>query len=291
MIKIVSPAGIVSSKEIAQLQLLISKWGLCSQLSEHCIGNINRYSGTMENRIRDFKDALHDDNIRAIFCSAGGYGSVQLLEHIINDIQKFPKWIIGFSDITAIHAACISANIQSIHASMSKYMISPTANLYAEKCLCDILYGKNIAYKYKGTPLDKRGKADGILIGGNLSTLSHLIGTKYDMFRARQDIVLFIEDINEPLYKIERMLYGLKYSGLLSSLKGLIVGRFINCKYDGRNYFDANHLILDMVKDYHYPVCFDFPIGHIEENLPMIEGSNVSFVVEDNVYLHIADEK
>ena len=280
IIDIISPANYIEEKELLNTIKIIENMGLKARISPNCLGRHRRFSGTLEQRVSDFRYALGNNDSKAILCSCGGYGSVQLLEHIADEITVHPKWLIGFSDISSLHSLYLSKGIKSIHASMCFDMNKPPQDKPSNEYLRKILFGENIQYEFTSHKENIKGSASGRLVGGNMSVLSELIATPYNMFN-RGDI-LFVEDINEKQYKIERMFYHLKYSGILDSIKGLIVGQFVNC--DSRNRFlNIMELVLNFFPEKRIPICFDAPMGHISDNYPLILGSNVSLTIEDKV--------
>lgn len=276
-VAIVSPAGALQNKEIIGLSIhTLAQWGLETVVAPHCLTSYGYYSATAEERAKDMRESLNDKTIKAVFCSFGGYGCVHLLDSIFEDIRCNPKWIIGMSDISAIHAASLSAGVMSLHSPSCRHL-AYNGNDICSEYLRNILFGRRPHYKTEPHKLNRPGKVSGIITGGNLSVLTALVKSQYDIFKP--GIVLFIEDINEPVYKIERMLYTLKFSGALKSISALIVGRFSGCKeslsFGGTLY----EIIRNMVKEYDYPVCFDFPVGHVTECFPIIEGATVDLEI------------
>ena len=278
-IAIISPAGALRDTAIvSKSKEVLEKWGFKVILMPHTLTKKGYYSGTVEERIDDLEQSLVAKEIKAILCSYGGYGCVQLLDEFTPLIKKHPKWIIGMSDCSALHAACLSQGVMSIHSSqcnhLSKFPDSTPASM-----LKKILLGEKPIYKNTPHNLDMHGVANGLLAGGNLSVLTSLIGTEYDIFK--KDIILFIEDIGEQAYRIERMIYQLELSGALSRLKGFIIGQFNGMK-ENPEFGEPYELIHNIVKRYNIPVCFGFPVGHYDENIPLIEGAECVLTVNDN---------
>ena len=248
-------------------------------LGENVFAEFNQFAGTDEQRIADFQKMLDDNSIKAIFSSRGGYGSARVLDKIDwTNFKKNPKWIIGYSDITAVHAVVNKFGIASIHGNMpTNFEEFPTEN-FASKNLKKILFGENIKFEFNSHKLNKTGNAKGVLIGGNLSILYSLRGTKFDVDYT--DKILFIEDLNEYLYHLDRMMMNFKLGGIFSQIKGLIVVSFTDMKNSqtlfGKN---ANEIILEFVKDLNIPVCFDFSAGHIKEDFPLVLGSEIKLDV------------
>ena len=287
-IAILSPAGALRNAAIVDATaLLLEKWGLKVKIMPHAQTKKGYYSGTAEERMDDFAKALTDNDIKAVLCSYGGYGCVHLLRDFATLIKEHPKWIIGMSDCSALHAACLSQGIMSIHASQCNHL-SKFPDSFPANMLRDILFGKKPRYENTSHKLDIHGTATGKLAGGNLSVLTALIGTEYDIFK--EDIILFIEDVGEQPYRIERMMYQLELCGALSRIKGVIVGQFTGIK-ENPEFEEPYKIIHNIVKKYNIPVCFDFPIGHCDENIPLIEGAECMLTVaEDEITLEVFEE-
>lgn len=276
-VAIVSPASIIDPSYVHGAVTTLRSWGYDPIVSPHALGACGSYSGTLRERVADLAAALTDPATRAVLCSRGGYGTVHLLEEISRlPLRDDPKWIIGFSDISVLHALMASRGMASIHGSMCKHLALQPDGLPAA-ALRAILRGESPAYTAPLHPLNRHGTATGRLVGGNMAVLGGLVGTPYDIFAP--GTVLFIEDIAEPIYKVERLLYQLRLKGVLGSLAALIVGRFTDYRPD-RNYPDMYAMIADMTAPYGYPVAFDFPCGHTDDNMPLIESLDVTLTVD-----------
>lgn len=275
-IAICSPAGAPVEANVYEAVEVLRGQGWNPVIMPHALGRSGNYSGTADERFADLSDALADPSVRAILCSRGGYGSVHILDRLDRlPLQADPKWIIGFSDISALHALMASKGINSIHASMAGHIkLGPEDE--DNRNLFDILRGQRPAISFGSHPYDRPGVADGVLLGGNLAVLADLIDTPYDILRPGS--ILFLEDVSEPIYKIERILYQLRYSRVLPRLNGLIVGKFTDYKSD-HSYDDMETMIRDMVSPYSYPVAFNAPVGHVDHNIPMIEGAHATLKV------------
>ena len=268
-IAIISPAGALrDTSDVDTCKVLFEKWGLKVVIMPHTLTKKGYYSGTAQERMDDLAYSLRDNNIKAVLCSYGGYGCVHLLKEFAPLIKENPKWIIGMSDCSALHAACLSQGVMSIHSPQCNHL-SKFPNGIQANTLKQILFGEIPEYKNNPHKFDIQGEATGRLVGGNLSVLTALIGTEYDIFK--EGTILFIEDIGEQPYRIERMMYQLELSGALSRTKGLIVGQFTGTK-ENPEFGEPYELILDIVKKYGIPVCFGFPVGHIDGNIPLVEG-------------------
>ena len=283
-IAIISPASHILPDYVDGACNAIAQMGFQPVVSTHCKGQCGGYSGTIEQRLADFLEALHNPEVKAILCSRGGYGVVHLLEYLsADDIAENAKWLIGFSDISALHAAMVASGVASIHASMAKHLTHFGVDDEATVALFNILQGKLPTYQTPSHAFNKPGTATGTLTGGNMAVLCGLLDTDFDLL-SRGDI-LFIEDVGEEVYKIERMLYNLRLSGVLPMIKGLIVGRFTDYRNPDGNGDSMEQMVKRMVEPYDIPVAFDFPVGHVDENMPLIEGAQVTLTVADTVTL------
>ena len=283
-IAIISPASHILPDYVDGACNAITQMGFQPVVSNHCKGQCGGYSGTIEQRLADFLEALHNPEVKAILCSRGGYGVVHLLEYLsADDIAENAKWLIGFSDISALHAAMVASGVASIHASMAKHLTQFGVDDEATVALFNILQGKLPTYQTPSHPFNKPGTATGTLTGGNMAVLCGLLDTDFDLL-SRGDI-LFIEDVGEEVYKIERMLYNLRLSGVLPMIKGLIVGRFTDYRNPDGNGDSMEQMVKRMVEPYDIPVAFDFPVGHVDENMPLIEGAQVTLTIADTVTL------
>lgn len=273
----VSPAGTIKSQYVTDAVKVLKQQGWNVKIAPHALGKWRTFSGTPDERYTDLSQALLDPAVKAIFCSRGGYGAVHLLDKLDKlPLRNNPKWIIGYSDISALHALMNRHGIASIHAPMAKHIATFSGKDTDSVSLFNILKGNMPVYKIAPNPLNRFGTAKGNLIGGNLAVLADLISTPFDIFRP--GAIVFIEDISEPIYKTERILYQLKLSGVLASLGGLIVGEFTEYSkdVDGRS---MENMIAEMVKGYRYPVAFGVPVGHVDHNLPLVEGAPVTLTV------------
>ena len=283
-IAIISPASHILPDYVDGACNAIAQMGFQPVVSTHCKGQCGGYSGTIEQRLADFLEALHNPEVKAILCSRGGYGVVHLLEYLsADDIAENAKWLIGFSDISALHAAMVASGVASIHASMAKHLTQFGGVDEATVALFNILQGKLPTYQTPSHTFNKPGTATGTLTGGNMAVLCGLLDTDFDLL-SRGDI-LFIEDVGEEVYKIERMLYNLRLSGVLPMIKGLIMGRFTDYRNPDGNGDSMEQMVKRMVEPYDIPVAFDFPVGHVDENMPLIEGAQVTLTVADTVTL------
>ncbi len=282
-IGIVCPAGYMPIENVSEcIRVINSLWGFTVKVGKTVGNQYNNFSGTDAERIADLQEMLDDENIKAILCGRGGYGTGRIIDALNFDKYcQHPKWIIGFSDITVLHAHVFTNyNIAGIHAPMAAaFKENGYLNDYVGS-LHESLLGKKAHYVVPSNPLNRLGYAEGVLIGGNLSMVAHLIGTPsgYD---ARNKI-LFLEDIGEYLYNIDRMMYQLKRSGIFKDLKGLIVGGFTDGK-DTNTPFGktAEEIIQDIVEEYSFPVAFGFPVSHSTENYALVVGGKYQLHVDE----------
>lgn len=277
-IMIVAPAGFVSdSTEIDPGIALAKSWGLEVIIGKNAFKKHNHFAGSDQERQSDLQLALDDNKIKAIWCSRGGYGTVRIIDQIdFSAFEKKPKWVIGFSDITTLHSTIHNLGFATIHATMPGGM--KTASEQTKQTLFEALFGGTYGFEIPTNPLNKIGTGKGILIGGNLSIINSMIGSVSEVNTNGK--ILFIEDVGEDLYRVDRMMYSLKRTGALKNLKGLIVGDFsYNIEKD--TLFGGTHreIILNAVKEYHYPVIFDFPAGHVRDNRALIFGKEIKIEV------------
>lgn len=276
-IAIVSPAGISRAQNVYNALPVLQELGWEPYTSKHAFGRHGTYSGTDDERYADLEEALLDPEVKAILCSRGGYGAVHLLERLDKlPLRENAKWIIGFSDISALHALMSRHGIASIHGPMARHIATHSGNDPDSQALFGILHGKPQTFEIAPHPLNRPGEATAPLLGGNMAVLNGLIGTPFDMFKP--GTILFIEDVSEPIYKIERMMYQLKLSGILEQLSGLIVGDFTEYSPDIDNE-SMESMIAGMVREYDYPVAFGVPFGHAKNIMPLVESIEATLTV------------
>lgn len=278
-IAIASPAGAVCDHAIVkQAAAVLHSHGYNVVFAPHCLTRNGYYSGTREERMGDLATLLADDKVKAILCSYGGYGCVHLLDELSPLIAKYPKWIIGMSDCSALHAASLANGVQSLHAPQCRH-IAALPDDSTTRWLINIIQGEKPHYHIPPHSLNIKGETTGTLVGGNLSVIAALCGSRYDLFQEGR--IIFIEDTGELPYRVERIMYQLKLSGALARISGMIVGQFTDVKehngFGGTTY----ELIHNIIKEYSIPVCFNFPVGHCYNNAPLIEGAKVTLSVTD----------
>lgn len=273
-IAIVCPGGYMSFEKAQICIDTLREWGYEVKIGKTLGGNSENYfSDTDKLRLADLQQMLDDAEVKAILCGRGGYGLGRIIDQI--DFSKFkemPKWIVGYSDITVLHAHIHSNyKIATLHAPMAGAFNDGGAGSEFIRSLREALEGEKSKFHCPVHPLNRKGEGIGELIGGNLSLLAHLTGTPSDM--RTKGKILFLEDIGEYAYHIDRMMHQLKRSGKLDRLAGLIIGGFTDMKDTERPFGKPVYeIIRDAVKEYDYPVCFDFPLGHQPENYALKSG-------------------
>ena len=275
-IAIVSPSGPVDSALVYAAADTLRGQGYRVDIFPSALGKCGQYAASDSARLADLSAALTDSTVRAILCSRGGYGAVHLLDSLSAlPLERDPKWLIGFSDISALHALLASRGIASIHGNMCKHIaLGPDDEDNAT--FLAMLRGYRPAYEFAPDSLNRCGQASGRLLGGNLAVIAELINTPYDVIQP--GTILFIEDVEEPIYKIERIMYQLRLSGVLPRLGGLIVGQFTGYRPND-SYETMERMIADMTAPYTYPVAFNVPIGHVDHNVPVIQSAEVTLTV------------
>jgi muramoyltetrapeptide carboxypeptidase len=280
-IRIVSPAGKCTEEQIMPAVSWLRENGYLVETGRHIFGQHFQYAGKDDDRLSDLQEALDDTEAKAIICSRGGYGTIRLIDQLdFTRFRKHPKWLVGYSDITVLHNRLHLSGYASIHGAMCRSFFPengfPDDTLLS---LMNLLRGEKPGYTIVPSPVNHCGIATARLVGGNLSLLYSLSGTPYDLDTAGK--ILFIEDIGEYLYHIDRMMVGLRLSGKLKYLAGLVVGQFTEVK-DNEEPFgkSVEEIILDAVRDYDFPVCFGFPAGHGQPNLALRLGSTYKMKIE-----------
>lgn len=293
-IAIISPAGSVEPTQLEKGIEMIKSKGFEPILGEHLytkFSNGYNYAGTEDQRLKDINWALNDSEISAIWASRGGYGCQHLLHGLnLKGFNKNPKWYIGYSDNTVIQSFLLKKGFASIHAQTIKTSsFGVTEESY--DLIFDILKGKSPKYSLESNQFNKKGNIEGELIGGNLALIYALLGTKYSF--DFKDKILFIEDIGENFYALDRMMMSLELAGVFTKIKGLIVGGMTNMgdEKDNKQYeesFDefANKLISDRISKYNFPAVLNFPNGHIKDNRPLIIGGKVSLKIGEKTTLN-----
>lgn len=282
-VALVAPAGPASACHVAGASRILRQWGLNPVTGRHCNERFADYGGAIElsaddaGRLYDLQWAINDESVKAILCCRGGYGTLRLIDGIdLNRLHTSPKWVIGYSDITALHAAMHHEGILSLHAPMTKYMAEQGTDDEACSALHAIISGGPWpSYRLAPTPENRTGTTTATLTGGNLAVLSALVPSKYNMI-SPGDIV-FVENVGDSVSRVERMLLSLRFAGLLPRLNGLVVGRL-----SGRSAEEESamrQMVARMVSPYDYPVAFGLQVGHHGINLPLVVGAVTTLCV------------
>lgn len=275
-IGIVACARKISREEMAPAIEILKSWGLEVVFGKNVFNAYNQFSGTDGERAEDLQTMLDDASVKAIISARGGYGTMRIIDKI--DFEKFkrsPKWLVGYSDITVLHSHIHTLGIETVHATMP---INFHKDAEALETLRKALFGEKIDYEITAHSLNRKGIAEGEFIGGNLSLLYALTGSVSDIDTTGK--ILFIEDLDEYLYHIDRMMLNLKRAGKLSGLVGLVVGGMTDMKDNAIPFGKtAEEIILDAVKEYNYPVCFNFPAGHVDKNLALYLGKKAKLEI------------
>jgi len=272
-IRIVSTARFIVDNQLLYTKSLLQSWGFSVSFGDHLFKQENQFAGTEKERVLDLQNAIDDVNVEAILFARGGYGTVKIIDHIdFSSLKNNPKWFIGYSDVTVLHSHLHqNQKLATLHASMPVNFEKNTQKSLDSIRNC--LKGLKINIEFESSTENKAGNAEGILIGGNLSIIYSLLGSKSDIDTSGK--VLFIEDLDEYLYHVDRMMVNINRNGKLKDLAGLIVGGFSDMR-DNEIPFGktAHEIILDSVKNYNFPVIFDFPAGHIDDNRAIILGKS-----------------
>lgn len=280
-VAIIATARKVEAEELAFAKQLLKDWELTPILGSSIGLSANQFAGTDEERAKDFQQQLDNPNIKAIWCARGGYGTVRILDLLdFSNFKKSPKSIIGYSDITALHSHVHNMGIASLHAEMPTLIHEKSEA--TKSSLKNVLFGEQPNYQWENkSKIYRNGVGEGELIGGNLSVLYSLCGSASAINPAGK--ILFLEDLDEYLYHIDRMMQNLKRNNWFENLAGLVVGGMTEMNDNTIPFGQpAKEIIWDIVKDYKFPVCFDFPAGHIQDNKALTFGRKVSLKVDDS---------
>ncbi len=285
-IGIMCPAGAVSSEKMEAMYIQLRKWGYNLKIGKTVGSSYFKYSATDAERLKDLQQMLDDKHIKAILFGRGGYGCVRIIDDLdFTTFKKHPKWLLGYSDITCLHGHIHSNyNIPTIHGQMSGGYQANDWDQDSIDSIQKVLSGDKIDYVVASSAMNRNGQAEGQLVGGNLALISDLIGTKSDIDTNGK--ILFIEEIGEYAYNIDRMMWQLLRASKLDKLAGLIVGGFTDTQ-DNETPFGKTEkeIVWEKVKNFKYPVAFDFPVGHQAENLALKIGVPYKFEVGADVKL------
>lgn len=291
-IAILSPASVISPDYVAGAVETLRSWGFVPEVEPHTLDRSGSFSATAEERLSDFRQALLDPEVKAIICSRGGYGCVHLLPALDQTLSEMsargmePKTLVGFSDVSALHALWGKYGWPSIHASMTKHLAlqGPADELNLK--LLEFLTGSaqqeslTLPTGWSGSEyckLSRPGIASGVVVGGNMAVIGGLIGTDFNP--VKPGTILLMEDIAEPIYKVERILWQLRLAGIFDRLAGLIVGQFTDYRFPSADHQDMYQMIDRFIGDMGLPVAMDVPVGHIDDNHPVILNRRARMVV------------
>ncbi len=283
-VALISPAGfLLDDTAVSDAVQLLKNWGLKPIIGKNAMNRNGYFAGTDKERLSDLQQALDNPEIRMIWALRGGYGTNRIIEKL--DFSKYiqnPKIIAGYSDITVLHTKLTILKIPSFHIFMP-VNIKENINEEILELTRRSIFGEQVNYQFKNSEYNRNFKnVEAEVVGGNLAILYSLLGTNIDI--NTDDKILFIEDVGEKLYQIDRMIISLKQSGKLSNLKGLLVGQFTNIPKNEPKFGKSfQKIILEHTKQYNYPIIFDVPIGHITQNYPLIFGQKLSVEKKDNI--------
>ena len=279
-IAIISPSSSTDTTTINGGIRTLESWGYHCVVGPNALNDYHGFAGTIDERLSDLLWALREPSVKAVMCSRGGDGAAHLLARLsLDTLRQYPKTIIGFSDVTALLCAEARAGVKGIHGSMCWALKTYEGNDTISQTLRRLLQGELPTYRVASHPLDIKGRAEGIVVGGNLSVYNDLAGSDFDPLLL-DDIILFMEDTGEGMSKVDRMLHNLEIRGLLPHLRGIIVGQFNKYKHPENGFQDMYQMLHEYMKHYGIPVCFDFPVGHAHlRNFPLLTGARATLEV------------
>lgn len=279
-IAIISPSSATDTATINGGIRTLEKWGYHCVIGPNALNDYHGFAGTIDERLSDLLWALRNPSVEAIMCSRGGDGAAHLLARLsLDTLRQYPKPIIGFSDITALLCAEARAGVKGIHGSMCWALKTYEGNDTISQTLRRMLQGELPTYRVAPHPLNIKGRAEGIVVGGNLSVYNELAGSDFDPLLL-DGIILFMEDTGEGMSKVDRMLHNIEVRGLLSHIRGIIVGQFNKYKHPENGFEDMYAMLHEYMKHYQIPVCFDFPVGHAHlRNFPLLTGAKATLEV------------
>lgn len=276
-VAIVATARKIEAQHLQPAIDLLKSWGLNVVLGKTIGKENNQLAGADWQRATDFQEMIDDSSIKAVWCAKGGYGTVRMIDRVkFDNFKKHPKWIIGFSDATVLHSHINNMDIATIHGIMCVSTLHATSE--AKETLRKALFGEKLEYNIEPHEFNKAGKATGELVGGNLSVLYSIVGSESEVdYKGK---IFFIEDLDEYLYHIDRMMMNLKRNGYFKNVKGIIIGGMTKMNDNDIPWgHDALEIIKDITKDYNIPICFNFPAGHMKDNRALIMGKEITLEV------------
>ena len=277
-VALISPSYYTPMENVELTAEVLRNWGLTPIIGPN-VGKIyqGKYAGTVEERVSDLRWAFNQQSVKAVLCNRGGYGTIQLIDQLsLDELKAHPKWLVGFSDITTLHGLLNRAEVMGIHGTMSSFLAAggtdPTSTL-----MRDLLMGQVPRYELPAHPQNIEGHAQGVLVGGNLCTFAPNLGTQADATMAN-DLILFIEEVEESMHNIDRQFNMLVMNGVLDRCKGVILGEFVGCGNEF-DYESVEAMLCSYLSTYHIPVLCGFPAGHDNVNLPLVMGAPVTLDV------------
>ena len=279
-IALISPSSTMHPDALNGGIKTLESWGYHCVIGKNALNDYHGFAGTIDERFSDLLWALKEPSIKAIMCSRGGDGASHLLTHLsLDTLRQYPKLIIGFSDITALLSAEARAGVKAIHGTMCHALMAYEGNDTVSQCLRRMLQGDLPEYHVAPHPLNVEGRAEGIVVGGNLSVYNGLAGSDFDPLML-PGIILFMEDTGVGMSKVDRMLHNMEMRGLLSNIRGIIVGQFNKYKHPENGFDDMYSILHEYLRHYNIPVCYDFPVGHAHlRNFPLLTGAKATLEV------------
>ena len=277
-VALISPSYHTAMENVTKTIEVLKGWGLVPIVGPH-VGKVHagKYAGTVDERLSDIRWALNNPNIKAIICNRGGYGTIHLVNQLpLQELSAHPKWLVGYSDITTLHEMETCAGVMSIHGAMSSHLADNSSDT-TSILMRDLLFGHVPCYRLPPHPLNRDGYAKGVLVGGNLSTIAPITCSGVDA-TAHEDIILFIEEVEETMHNIDRLFNLLQLRGVMSHCRGVILGEFTDCGAD-LDYMDVETMLSKYLSNYNIPVLCGFPAGHDKVNLPLVMGAPVTLDV------------
>lgn len=280
-IRMVAPAGKVQKDKVLPGIELLKDLGYEVLIGKHVFDEHFQYAGNDQHRASDFQEAINDPKTKVIICVRGGYGSIRIIEKLdFSSLLQNPKWVVGFSDVTVLHSIFHKLGVASIHGAMPAFFLENKNPSRSFLILMELLSSGKSQIEIVANPMNRAGICSGEIVGGNLSLLYSLQGTPWQLDTKGK--ILLIEDLSEYLYHLDRIMQNLRFSGQLKHLAGLVVGGFTEMKDNESPYGKtAYEIIQEAVQAYHFPVCFDFPVGHITKNLPLMLGAQYHLKVDN----------
>lgn len=279
-IAIISPSSATDSATINGGIQTLEVWGYHCVVGPNALNNYHGFAGTIGQRLSDLLWALRTPSVKAILCSRGGDGAAHLLNHLpLDTLRRYPKLIVGFSDITALLCAEARAGVKGIHGSMCHALHTYEGNDTVSQTLKRMLQGDLPTYRVAPHPLNIEGRGEGIVVGGNLSVYNDLAGSDFDPLLL-PNIILLMEDTDESMSKVDRMIHNMEVRGLLSHVRGIVAGQFSKYKHPENGFEDMYAMLHEYFQHYNIPICYDFPVGHAHlRNFPLLTGAQATLEV------------